>query len=169
MLKKEDLERRNCEELAMFCREKGIPYYHGKNRFRKAEMIEAILKEQKRIAHENRPRVADEVVELDEIVKTKIEDISVADKEKEATDKTSQNRERYLENVKIGTLIAFRECNGKLNTAAVQNVSFKRRQLRLVTQYGKEFIVSFDDVVWVRTKKRWPMFVLKELKTKEKS
>ena len=150
---REELTKWRCEELAQYCREHNVPHYHGKNRFRKDEMIEAILKRQK------------PVVEQTTQCEEKIDDASVAVKGEEATGKKiDENKERYLENVKIGTLVAFRESSGKLNTAAVQNVSFKRRQLRLVTQYDKEYIVSFDDVVWVRTKKRWPMFVLSELK-----
>lgn len=157
MLKREEVEKWHCEKLASYCRENGISHYHGKNRFRKAEMIEAILKEQK-------PSVTKAFVA--EQCESKIEDVSVAVKEKEAADNEAlnENKEHYLQNIKVGTLVAFREYNKKLNTAAVQNVSFKRRQLRLITQYGKEYIVSFDDVVWIRTKKRWPKFVLNELK-----
>ena len=155
-MSREQLKGMTTDALAAICKEKGITHYKGKNRFRKDELIEAILKEQKQ-------SVTEEVAEQYE---EKIETASVVVKEEEATgeEMSSENKERYLQNIKIGTLVAFREHSGKLNTAAVQNVSFKRRQLRLVTQYDKEYIVSFEDVVWIRTKKRWPRFVLNELK-----
>lgn len=156
-MSREQLQRMTTDALAAICKEKGITHYKGKNRFRKDELIEAILKEQKQ-------SVAEEPAA--EQYEEKIENASVAVKEEEATgeEMSSENKERYLQNIKVGTLVAFREHSGKLNTAAVQNVSFKRRQLRLVTQYDKEYIVSFEDVVWIRTKKRWPRFVLNELK-----
>lgn len=156
-MSKEELRGLKVSELANMCKERGIPHYHGKNRFRKDELIEAILKEQKQPTTES---------PAEEQCEEKIESTSVAVKEEEVTGEknSSENKEHYLQNIKIGTLVAFREHSGKLNTAAVQNVSFKRRQLRLVTQYDKGYIVSFDDIVWVRTKKRWPRFVLNELK-----
>lgn len=156
-MSREQLQKMTADALAAICKEKGITHYKGKTRFRKNELIEAILKEQKQPAAES---------PAEEQCEEKIENTSVAVKEEEATGEknSSENKEHYLQNIKVGTLVAFREHSGKLNTAAVQNVSFKRRQLRLVTQYDKEYIVSFDDVVWVRTKKRWPRFVLNELK-----
>lgn len=150
----EDLKQCSCEALAQYCKKYGIVHYHGKNRFRKDEMIEAILKAQKPV---------DESTKYEE----KIEEASVVVKEKETTGtEVDENKEKYLSQINLGTLVAFRENSGKLNTAAVMNVSYKRQQLRLETQYGKEFIVNFSDVVWIRTKKRWPRFVLEELKNR---
>lgn len=156
-MSREQLQKMTADALAAICKEKGIAHYKGKTRFRKNELIEAILKEQKQ------PATEESVAEQSE---EKIENASVAVKAEEATGEKnlSESKERYLQNITIGTLVAFREYSGKLNTAAVQNISFKRRQLRLVTQYNKEYIVSFDDIVWIRTKKRWPRFVLNELK-----
>lgn len=152
-MSREELSKLKADELAFMCKERGIPYYREKNRMRKSELVEAILNGQKSTVDEP-------------VVEKKIEQASVAVKEEEATSikQFDENKERYLQSIKVGTLVAFREYNGKLNTAAVQNVSFKRRQLRLITQYEKEFIVSFDDVVWIRTKRRWPRFVFDELK-----
>lgn len=154
-MSREELEKWNCEGLATFCRENKIPHHHGKNRFRKSEMVDAILKQQEQLS--------------ETINEEKIEEngkVGVATKEvKEAADLVQlPGTRKYLENIDVGTLVAFKEPSGRLNTAAVQNVSFKREQLKLVTQYGKEFIVSFDDVIWIRTTKRWPKFVLDVLK-----
>lgn len=157
-MSRKELEKWNCEELARYCKDYNIPHYHGKNRFRKAEMVEAILNVQ-------------EPPEIDPAVESKIEksNIGVAAKEKEAADvKQLPGTKKYLENINVGTLVAFKEPSGRMNTAAVQNISFKRSKLKLATQYGKEFIVSFDDVIWVRTTKRWPRFVLDILKGQQK-
>lgn len=154
-MSREELEKQKADELAAICKNKGIKFYNGKSRFKKAEMIDAILKEQ-----------SQSDITKSETVENKIEKASVAVKEKEATSEQSNSKKNYITNITIGTLVAFREENGKLNTAAVQNASFKREQLKLITQYGKEYIVPFENIVWVRTKKRWPMFVLRELKEK---
>lgn len=156
-MSRKELETWSCGELAKYCKEHNIPHYNGKNRFRKSEMVEAILKEQEPMVEE--PAVESEIEES----------VSAAVKEKEAADvEQLPGTLEYLENIKVGTLVAFKEESGKLNTAAVQNVSFKRNQLRLVTQYGKEFIVPFGNVIWVRTSKRWPKFVLDILKSQQR-
>lgn len=151
-MSREELEKKLVRELQLICKENSIQYCTHSKKFSKSQMIDSILKMQEQQAEGKK-------LSTNEIVEKKIEDASVVAKEKEAAGK-----ERYFENLKAGTLVAFREESRKLNTAAVKNVSYKRRQLKLVTQYGKEFIVPFEDVVWIRTKKRWPSFVLDELK-----
>ena len=70
----------------------------------------------------------------------------------------------YIENIEIGTLVAFRLSNGRVKSAKVTRKSTKNRKLKLETDYGAEYIVSYDDIVWVRTGKRWPRGVYKLLK-----
>lgn len=70
----------------------------------------------------------------------------------------------YIENIDIGTIVAFRLSNGKVKSAKVARKSTKNRKLKLETDYGAEYIVSYDDIVWVRTGKRWPRGVYKLLK-----
>lgn len=70
----------------------------------------------------------------------------------------------YIENIEIGTIVAFRLSNGKVKSAKVVKKSTKNRKLKLETDYGAEYIVSYDSVVWVRTGKRWPKGVYKLLK-----
>lgn len=70
----------------------------------------------------------------------------------------------YVENINIGTIVAFRLSNGKVKSAKVVRKSTKNRKLKLETDYGAEYIISFDDVIWVRTGKRWPKGVYKLLK-----
>lgn len=70
----------------------------------------------------------------------------------------------YIENIDIGTIVAFRLSNGKVKSAKVTRKSTKNRKLKLETDYGAEYIISYEDVVWVRTGKRWPRGVYKLLK-----
>lgn len=70
----------------------------------------------------------------------------------------------YIENIDVGTIVAFRLSNGKVKSAKVVRKSTKNRKLKLETDYGAEYIVSYEDVVWVRTGKRWPRGVYQLLK-----
>ena len=72
----------------------------------------------------------------------------------------------YVENIEIGALVAFRVPNAenKVKSAKVVRKSTKDRKLRLETDYGAVYTVSFDDIVWVRTGKRWPKGVYRLLK-----
>lgn len=78
-------------------------------------------------------------------------------------DKVAQKL-KYVENAEVGTIVAFRLPNGKVKSAAIEKRSTKRRVLQLVTSYGKTFVVSFDDVVWVKTGTRWPKGIFDLLK-----
>lgn len=94
------------------------------------------------------------------------------DEEKIFKESTENKKEKidYVENVEIGTLVAFEtEIYGRtvLKTAAVKNISKKLRLLKLETKYGKEFVVPFEKVVWVRTNGRWPRGVYERLKENE--
>lgn len=79
---------------------------------------------------------------------------------------SSSNKMKYVENVEIGTIVAFKLPDGRVKSAKIERRSTSRRKLKLVTQYGAEFVVSYDDVIWVRTTKRWPKGVYNLLKGK---
>lgn len=70
----------------------------------------------------------------------------------------------YIEDADIGTLVAFKLPNGKVKSAKIIKKSNKSRRLMLETAYNAQYIVSYDDIVWVRTGKRWPSGVYRQLK-----
>lgn len=72
----------------------------------------------------------------------------------------------YIENVANGTIVAFKLPNGKVKSAMVMAKSSNKRKLKLETEYGKTFIVDFNDVVWVKTGNRFPKGVYEALKGK---
>lgn len=76
----------------------------------------------------------------------------------------SKQKMSYVENIDMGTIIAFRLSNGKVKSAKVVNKSTKNRKLKVETDYGAVYIVPYDNVIWVRTGKRWPRGVYKLLK-----
>lgn len=70
----------------------------------------------------------------------------------------------YIENVAIGTIVAFKLPNGKVKSAMVIEKAPTRRKLKLETEYGKVFKIDYEDVVWVKTGNRFPKGVYEALK-----
>lgn len=159
---KESLEQMKVRELANVCKAKGIPCYRGKNLIHKGEMITAILQAEQAEGSHTTASAAD----VNEI----------GDRNGEATAKQNEvatgckpviDMERkmpYIEGAQVGALVAFRLSNGKVKSAKVVKKSTKNRRFMLETEYGAQYIVSYDDIVWVRTTKRWPLGVYKLLK-----
>ena len=75
-----------------------------------------------------------------------------------------EQKMHYIENIEIGTIVAFKLSNGKVKSAKVVKKSTKNRKLKLETDYGAEYIVPYESIVWVRTGKRWPKGVYNLLK-----
>lgn len=76
------------------------------------------------------------------------------------------NKMKYVENAEIGTIVAFKLPDGRVKSAKIERRSTSRHKLKLVTQYGAEFVVPYEDIIWVRTTKRWPKGVYNLLKGK---
>lgn len=142
-MNKEQLEGMKVAELRAICKENGIKHYNGKNRYTKQQMINAIL----------------------EAAETAKKEEPVEDTTEKKENKVKQKMD-YVENIKIGTLVAFKLPNGKVKSAKVEKKSTKNRKLKLVTSYGAEFIIPYDSVIWVRTGTRWPKGVYNLLKGK---
>ena len=130
----------------------------------KEQLIDAILEaEEVSIPKKPNKKSAKDENKVDNQAK----DVEVEDKgEKKSADIKIDMEQKmsYIENIEIGTLVAFRLSNGKVKSAKVTRKSTKNRKLKLETDYGAEYIVSFDDIVWVRTGKRWPRGVYRLLK-----
>lgn len=75
----------------------------------------------------------------------------------------------YVETAPVGSIVAFRDERGKVKSAKIINRSSANRLLKLETVYKKEYIVSYDDIIWVKTNDRWPRGVYNLLKGKEDS
>lgn len=158
-MSRKELEAKTKKELSEICKEMGLPRYKGKTEISKVEMIDNIL------ANLDTTKESSEQEPVAETQEDVVEEKSMEELKKEFCDKP---KEQYIENATVGTLIAFLEDNGKPNTAALVNRSSSRKQLKLETQYGKQFIIPYSQVLWVRTTKKWPNGVYKLLKNKGK-
>lgn len=152
-----ELENMTKENVAKVAKDLGVKRYKGKSMLLKKELIDGICK-----AMESNDDVADAqkaINEAGEQVKNEVKNEIVVDRK--------VKDERIL-SAPIGTLIAFHEPEtGKLNTAKLTNRNKTKKLIKCETQYGKEFLISFSDIVWTKTGSRWPKSIYNELKGKK--
>lgn len=164
-MSKEILKRKTCKELRDLAKELEIT---GRWEMNKDQLIDAI------IAKKQVDTIlgAKEVKNTDENKSAK-DEYKVDNQNDVETESKNENKSvnidmaqkmQYIENIKIGTLVAFRLSNGKVKSAKVTRKSTNSRKLKLETNYGAEYIISFDDVLWVRSGKRWPKGIYNLLK-----
>lgn len=154
---KENLQNKTCKELRELAKSMSIS---GRWDMTKGQLIDAILGAEV-VKTTNESESAKDECKIDnhkEIVEAEVKF------EKESADIDMKQKMPYIENIEVGTLVAFRLSNGKVKSAKVTRKSTKNRKLKLETDYGAEYIVSYDDIIWVRTGKRWPRGVYKLLK-----
>ena len=123
----------------------------GRHDMKKADLIQAIL-----MAYANSNPEA--------IINNKI------NSKKDDTEKIRQvNKMRYIENANIGTIVAFKLPGMKVKSAKIVRKSTKNRKFKVETSYGMEFVITYDDILWVKTNRRWPkgVYLLLKGKTKE--
>ena len=161
--KRTELEAMKAEELRQMCKNMGISFYKGKSRLTKAEMIDKLLCEV-----ENN---GEEVVEANDEITEQIKSEPVKSQEEIEAEEAAKlaMRAKYIEEAKVGTIIAFRLESGKVISAMIVKKSTKNRKFKVETKYGAEHIVLFDEILWVRTNKRWPKFIYNLFKENVKS
>ena len=70
----------------------------------------------------------------------------------------------YIDEADVGMLVAFRTDKMKVKSAKIVKKSTKDQKLLLETKYGAQFLVDYNDIVWVNTTGRWPRWVFKLMK-----
>lgn len=157
-MSKESLQNKTCKELRELAKEMNIS---GRWDMTKKQLIDAILGAEVVKTTKETESAKDEC-KIDNHDNVEVED--KVEKESANVDVDMKQKMPYIENIESGTIVAFRLSNGKVKSAKVVRKSTKNRKLKLETDYGAEYIVSYDDIVWVRTGKRWPRGVFKLLK-----
>ena len=155
------LESKTRKELREIATELAIT---GRWDMTKQQLIDAILGAKEVKVNECEEESAKDECKVDNHECENVETEDKVENESVNVNVNMKQKMTYVENVNIGTIVAFRLSNGKVKSAMVTKKSTKNRKLKLETDYGAEYIISFDDVVWVRTGKRWPKGVYKLLK-----
>ena len=153
MFTKQELMEKKKTEIMEIAEELGINRYKGKNALTKGSLINSILD------------VAGKKVKNQDVDKN---DNQVNNIPNDINDKDlQQNRdakERYLNTAEIGFLVAFKIETGRVKSAKIVNRSTSGRKLKVVTAYGMEYVIPYEDVLWIKTGTRWPKGVYMLLK-----
>lgn len=158
-MSKEVLENKNKKELRDLAKDLNII---GRWDMTKEQLVEAILRAEKSGKNTTKQKSAKTNNKVDNH-----ESVEVENKiEKQSTNTVADMEEKkpYIENAAIGTLVAFRLSNGKVKSAKITKKSTSKKKFMLETSYGAQFIVPYNDIIWVRTGKRWPKGVYELLK-----
>lgn len=78
--------------------------------------------------------------------------------------KSDGDKNDRIQNAPIGTIVAFKAPGGRIRSAKIKLRSTAKRRLLVCTEYDAEYNISYDDVIWVKSGKRWPKGVYNLLK-----
>lgn len=142
---REELSKLTVKELDQMCKEKGLPRYKGKTHLNKTEMINNIL--------EKKREKAEEILNTVEVYQ---EEVLANDSSKDV----------YIQNAKIGSLIAFLDKKKLTRTGKIVEINSEKKHITVELKSGKKFYILYDDVIWVTTdeNRRWPKKILYALK-----
>ena len=155
MYTKEELETKTVDELRKIAPKVGVK---GCRKLKKPELIAAIVDEQP-IDVESEEVKVENVESVSEKSEVKTEEVVIT-----PVVPTVSNRESYVDTAKVDMIVAFKLPNGKVKSAKIIKRSTPKRRFMVETKYGAQFIISFDDVVWVKTGTRWPKHVYNLMK-----
>ena len=160
-MSREELLAKTKDEVSAIAKDFGVTRSIGSKRKTKEQLVDEIMEKQNPQSKTETVEVEDEDWQQPEIEKEVTE---VVAEEILTPEQKAERRKSYVENVQIGTLVAFKSITGKVKSAKVVKRSSKNRRLKVETKYGAEFVIPYDDVIWVRTNKRWPKGVYQLLK-----
>lgn len=144
-MNREQLEAMKVDELRKLAPTVGVK---NAKQYKKQELIERIAAMM--VAQQANVETATEVVETSADA-----DVPVINMEQKM---------KYIESAPVGTLVAFRLPDGKVKSAKIINRSAKSQKLKLETSYGKQFVIPYLDVIWVKSTDKWPKGVYRQLK-----
>lgn len=166
-MSKNELLTKTKKELLQICKELNLPRYKGKSELPKDVLIESIVaategvEEQNTLVENQETSVVESTPEPETIVEETIEPVEEV---KPAKPWEMLDKRKHIEEAEVGTLFAFYDEKGKPRTAALVNRSSSREVVKVVTEFEREFIVPYANILWVRKGPRWPRAVYEILK-----
>lgn len=151
-----ELKSRKAKDLMKYATSLGVK---GAWKMHKAEVIEAILRaessDQKIESATDEEKIDNDKSEVSE---------SKVEKTSEVAYDAEHKMKAYTETATIGMLVAFKLPDGKVKSAKIVKKSTKNRKFMVETEYNQQYLVSFEDILWVRTGSRWPKGIYRLLK-----
>lgn len=173
MFKESELLEMKKVEVQKIAKSLGVVRYTSTKARTKEELIKDILSKQgegqneEKLNTEKAAEIPNEKVEQpkQEVKESKIvSEVKKLEKPKLTEEEKAAKKKKYVDDAQVGTLVAFRCDTGKVKSAMIIKRSTSKRRFLLETKYGAKYKVSFDDVLWVRTNKRWPKGIFKLLR-----
>lgn len=176
MFTAEELRGKKKFEVLQIAKELGVQRYKGKSELTKEEIITKIIEKENgnekttekdtSVSDKEIEQIKSEFVEEESKVVKAVKEFEQKQKDKIilSEEEREAKRKGYIDTAAVGTLVAFKSDTGKVKSAKIVKRSTKNRKFKVETAYGAEYIISFDDVIWVRTNKRWPKGVYNLLK-----
>lgn len=69
--------------------------------------------------------------------------------------KTKENKDKFINDAPLRTIVVF-ENNDKVRSAMMIEKNAEKRELLVETKYGKNYYLSYDNILWVKTGPRYP-------------
>lgn len=175
MFTESELLEKKKNEVQEIAKSLGIPRFTSTKARTKDELIADILAKQEngedeKLNTEKADEIPNEKVEQTkpEVKESKVvSEAKKLEKKKLTDEEKAIKKQKYVDDAQVGTLVAFRCDTGKVKSAMIIKRSTSKRRFLLETKYGAKYKVSFDDVLWVRTNKRWPKGIFKLLRGEE--
>lgn len=152
------------KKIMELCKEANLPRYKGKSELSKEEMVDSLL--------ENCDVMSEEEAQNEQVEKSdcvNVESKECENSEAECKPWEMVDKAKYIDKLEPGVLVAFYDNKGKPRTGKFVNRSSKKKIIKLVTEFGWEFIVPYENVLWIRFGNRWPKGVYKILKEYNKN
>ena len=124
----------------------------------KPQLIEAIVRAENAEVKESESATEEITIDNDEV------NVETETKRENSVSINMEQKQKYLDNIQIGALVAFKVSETKAKSAKVIKKSTKSRKLMVETSYGTTHVIPFEDILWVRTGARWPRGVYNMLK-----
>ena len=76
---------------------------------------------------------------------------------------TNEDKLNYIKNAPVGTIVAFDTDTQGVKSGAIID-RFGAIKMTVETEYGEEFVINYDEILWVKTGSRWPKWVYEKFK-----
>lgn len=160
MYTRENLKKLTVKQLLEIAKDLNIK---GRHEMRKVELIEAIVQKQEGI------KKIDEKIELEDgpknysgIIENDLTKEEVWEEGNSEVVVNKKSKQEYIENAKVGTIIAFKVNNAKTLSGKIEEI--RKFDFLVCTKTGVRFTVRKKNVIWVKTGQRWPKAVYLALK-----
>lgn len=175
MFKESELLEMKKVEVQEIAKSLGIARFTSTKARTKDELIKDILDkqngeengEEEKLNTEKDTEIPNEKVEQpkQEVKESKVvSEVKKLEKKKLTDEEKAIKKQKYVDDAQVGTLVAFKCDTGRVKSAMIIKRSTSKRRFLLETKYGAKYKVSFEDVLWVRTNKRWPKGIFKLLR-----